>query len=82
MKVELSQANDLKLAVRTLYDTGHGKVLIELFENIAGKYKPNYDPNNSTSIILAMGRSETMQTIRNIDRLTAEQIVEYYEEGI
>ena len=69
------QAKSIKLAVEYLYDDVNGLALIEHLEDIAGKFAPNYDPSNSTSIVLAQGRTEMMQTLRNLNRLTVEQIV-------
>lgn len=69
------------MAVDGLYDTEHGKILLELMEDMAGYYAPNYNPENSTTILTAVGRTEMMQTIRNFRRLTEEQIVELFKEG-
>jgi len=80
--MNFDQAKNIKLAISQLYDTNHGRDLIEYLENIAGHFAPNYDPESSTSIILAAGRTEVIQTIRNFNRLTEEQILELHKEGI
>lgn len=76
--MNIDEARALKFDVTRLYEDG---TLIELLEKVAGQFAPNYDPSNSTSIILAAGRTEMMQTIRNLNRLTEEQIVDLFQEG-
>lgn len=79
MKIE--QAVALKRAVTYLYKEVDGQELIAFMEDIAGYYTPNYDPSNQTSITLAAGRTEMMQTLRNLNRLTPEQIQDLCQEG-
>ena len=74
--MELSEAGDIKLAVTQLYETEHGKILIEYLEDKVGHHVPAYDPTNSTTILLAAGREELMKVIRSLNELTAEQIVQ------
>lgn len=78
MKIEKEHATALKLVINQLKETPHGQFFLEFLEEICGRYAPNYDPKNETTIILAAGRHEVIQTIRNLDRLTVEQIVEHY----
>ena len=81
MFMDKEDVSDIKLAVAQLYDTPHGLKFIEFLEDMAGKYKPNYEPTSSTSVHIAAGRAEIMATIRNLHRLTEEQILELFEEG-
>ena len=71
---------DIKLAVDQLYTTPHGKELIEFLEVLGGKYEPQYDGSSQSSINIAMGRSEVIQTLRNLHRLEPEQILQYYDQ--
>ncbi len=79
MKIDKEAAMALKMAVKSLHDTQHGLLLLDFLDEIAGKYAPNYDGTNTTSVLIAAGRTEVMQTIRNLDRLTTEQIVHIYQ---
>lgn len=76
MRVDAAVAKDLKLGISMLYDTPHGQVLLEYLKDKAGHYAPTYNPDSSTSIITAAGRQEMVMILRNLDRLTEEQIVE------
>jgi len=73
-----STAKALHGVVAMLYDRDDGQIFLEFIEQICGKYVPNYIPGNETSILVAEGRSEILRTIRNLRRLTPDQIVNYY----
>lgn len=77
--MEIEQANSIKIAIKYLNEDPNGQALLDFLDGIGGKYSPNYNRENSTSVILASGRAEVMQTLRNLERLTSEQIVEYLE---
>lgn len=79
MKIELEEAQSLKRALKYLNEIPDGMFLMEFLEELCGKFSPTYNPENQASIVLSAGRTEVIQTLRNLDRLTDEQIVAYYE---
>ncbi len=79
--MKLNEALAIKRAVQNLYEELDGQALIRFLEDRSGHLNPTYNAENSTSIILAAGRTEMMQTLRNLNRLTAEQIQDYCQEG-
>jgi hypothetical protein len=81
MNIDEATARDIKVAVRQLHETAHGKLLLEFLWDRAGYWSPTYDPTSQLSVNLAAGRTEMMQIIRNLERLTEEQIVELCQEG-
>ena len=81
MEVDDAVAKDIKTAVDTLYGTAHGQLLIDFLEERAGYHAPTYDPTSQSSITLAAGRTEMMMFLRNLNRLTEEQIVALCQEG-
>jgi len=79
MEIGFDEAKSLKLAVRMLKESPDGQLLLEFLEDRAGHFAPAYDPTNPTTIILASGRQEMVMVLRNLDRLTADQIVDLLE---
>ena len=75
MKIDFGAAKDIKLAADQLIEGA----LWELMEEWAGKYQPQYDPALPESLGIAHGKAEIVQSIRNISRLTEEQIVELFK---
>jgi len=81
MKIEREDAMALKLAVRRLFESPEGKLLIEYLESGCGiRCMPSYDPHSTPSIILQAGRQENISILYNLDELTAEQIVQHHQE--
>jgi len=78
MNITKEEADSLKLTVRRLFKEIDGQLLIEFLEQTSGKYAPTYNPESATSIAIEAGKREVLATLRNINRLTSEQIVEYY----
>ena len=81
MNIGPEEASSLKLAVTRLFDEPDGQVLLEFLEDKAGHFAPAYNPEIGSTIILAAGRTEMLQVLRNLNRLTVEQIVELCQEG-
>lgn len=78
MKIDKEAADSLKLAVRRLFETPDGQLLIEFLEECSGRFNPTYNPENQTTIILEAGRRQLVASLHNLNRLTSEQVVEYY----
>ena len=78
MIVDRETADSLKVAAQRLFETPDGMVLIELLEELGGKYKPTYNQENATTITLEAGKRQILSTLYNLNRLTSEQIVEVY----
>lgn len=74
--MDIEVARSLKIAIEGLHETPHGRALIEFLEDKAGYHAPTYAPDSETSIVRAAGRTEMIMILRNLKRLTPEQIVE------
>ena len=81
MIVGPEEAASLKLSVKRLFEEPDGRLLIEFLEDRAGYFAPAYNPEIASTIILAAGRTEMIQVLRNLNRLTEEAIVELCQEG-
>lgn len=81
MKVDYETAQALKISLKRLFDDKDNAELLELLEEWGGKYRPQYDPEVPASLGIAHGKAEIIQSLRNINRLTEEQIVQLYAEG-
>ena len=78
-KLDKELVNSIKVAIRYLHDDINGQALLAFLDEICGKNAPRYDPGNSTTVILAAGRLEVLSTIRNLEILSEEQIMQYYK---
>ena len=65
----------IKKAVDFLFENPSGQALIEFLEEISGKYMPNYEPAQSSTIILEAGRRQIVSILHNFHRLTQEQVL-------
>jgi len=79
MIIDKEKAVKIKSAVDYLHESPFGKELLELLECMGGKYRPSYNPESESTILIAAGRTEVIQTIRNLHRLDVDQIVECYK---
>ena len=72
MEVDKEKADAMKLAVKRLFDTQEGSLLIEFFEEECGKYGPGYDAAIPATIQIAAGKREFLAILYNFNRLTSE----------
>ena len=81
MNVDYETAQALKISIRRIFEDKDNEELLEFLEELGGKYCQQYDPELPESLGIAHGKAEVIQTLRNINRLTEEQIVQLYAEG-
>ena len=76
--IDEHKVKQLKAAIEDLFHTDHGKSLLGLIEGMCVLNPNSYNEESPTSMAIAVGRNHVLEALRNLDRLTEDQILAYY----